>query len=218
MQQQHSELNKLNAVFVCGPWGSGTSLVTKLLLKVGFLGLEPYFMTNDPKTPNSYEAVAFRNLLMRYCDEEFISRKVSKDLIISELIKFQQSLTPLVADKPTEIRARPFVFKHALSALILEELNSVFDCQFIFVKRPLEEIEAGRLRRDWRPYLGAQGAEIINGEIEKFARTHPQNSFFLDYKKLTSTPKETIQALLTFLNVKAAENGIKIISQIVRPA
>jgi len=40
---------------------------------MGAFGLAPYFKTTDPRTPNSYESIAFREIILRYISEANIS-------------------------------------------------------------------------------------------------------------------------------------------------
>ena len=54
---------RLKVILVCGPFGSGTSVVAGLLDRMGAFGLGPYFETDDPKTANSYESVPFRETI-----------------------------------------------------------------------------------------------------------------------------------------------------------
>jgi len=59
----------MRLILVCGPWSSGTTAVGAMLEQLGAHGLPPYFRTNDPRTANSFESEAFRQLIGGMIDE-----------------------------------------------------------------------------------------------------------------------------------------------------
>jgi hypothetical protein len=50
----------IKLILVCGPFGSGTTAVAGVLAGLGLPGIEPYFVSNDEHTPNTFESIAFR--------------------------------------------------------------------------------------------------------------------------------------------------------------
>ena len=170
----------MKILFVCGPWGSGTTAVTNILLRLGCIGLTPYFITNDPKTGNSYESIIFRKLLLSLANERTFSVQKEKDVVLMEFKKFQDFLRNLVLKSEIDFGRKPIVLKHTLSCLFLEEIDKVFDAQFIFVRRSIDEVEAGRRRRKWPSFLGAEGARKAFSEMDRFYvcqdKTYSQSS------------------------------------------
>jgi hypothetical protein len=49
----------MRVLLVSGPWGSGTSITVKLLAAMGAFAPEPHFITNDPRTGDSFESAPF---------------------------------------------------------------------------------------------------------------------------------------------------------------
>ena len=60
----------MKVLLICGPYGSGTSAVAGMLANLGAMGLGPYWQTNDPRTPDSYELLAFKEMLLELISEE----------------------------------------------------------------------------------------------------------------------------------------------------
>jgi ABC-type antimicrobial peptide transport system ATPase subunit len=63
----------MKLVLVCGPFGSGTTAVAGMLAGLGLPGIEPYFVSNDERTPNTFESIAFRETLLRIVSEQTLS-------------------------------------------------------------------------------------------------------------------------------------------------
>ena len=87
----------MKLLLVCGPFGSGTTAVAGLLANMGAVGPCPYHRTNDPRTPNSYELVAFRELVVALVSEETMLLKPE-----SALSELKSALAKLV---PAGVRA-----------------------------------------------------------------------------------------------------------------
>src|SRR5262249_12197083 len=139
---------EMKLLLVCGPWSSGTSLVAGLLARVGATGFGPHFTTNDPHTGNSYELVAFRDLVQTFASEQTLSVRPGID-IKAQLRNFHNRIVNqelgYYDDKPDA----PIFLKYPLSALVIPEICAVFDTRLIYVLRPLADIEVTRRRRGW---------------------------------------------------------------------
>lgn len=97
------------------------------------------------------------------------------------------------------VRARKLGFaalalKHPLQTFILPYLDKVIEPKYIFVTRPLEQIEATRLRRKWHPVYGALGANIIYQTAMKFLISHSRNYLSIPYNSLVND--DTVRATL----------------------
>ena len=188
----------MKIIFVCGPWGSGTSAVTNIILRLGSVGLTPFFTTRDPKTGNSYESIVFRKLLLSLASERTFSVQKEKDVVLAEFKKFQDYLRDLVLKSEIDIGRIPIVLKHTLSCLFLEEIDEVFDAQFIFVRRSIDEIEAGRMRRKWASFFGAEGARKVFSEMDKFLYLPRPNVFTIEYQGILDDPIGKVENLAAF--------------------
>ena len=69
----------MKLILVCGPFGSGTTAVAGVLAGLGLPGIEPYFASNDERTPNTFESIAFRETLLRIVSEQTLSFNPSVD-------------------------------------------------------------------------------------------------------------------------------------------
>lgn len=118
-------------------------------------GPGPYHRTNDPRTPNSYELVAFIELVLALVSEETMLLKpgASVESALSELKSALAKLAPAG-------ESRPIFLKHPAAALIIPQICQVFDTKLIYVLRAMKDIEATRQRRNWA--VGStQAARII---------------------------------------------------------
>jgi tetratricopeptide (TPR) repeat protein len=132
---------RLNVILICGPWGSGTSVVAGLLDRLGAFGLAPYFETKDLKTANSYESMPFREIILRYASQPSLSLiPCAPGALQSDL----QSLQTRIEEQefgPYDLHSpKPIFLKYPLSALLIPQICEVFDTKLIYVIRPLEDI------------------------------------------------------------------------------
>jgi hypothetical protein len=127
----------MKLILVCGPFGSGTTAVAGMLAGHGLPGIEPYFVSNDERTPNTFESIAFRETLLRIVSEQTLSFNPGVDRVAEIKRLYDQIST----------RGHETVFlKHPLAALLISELCNVFDARLVYVLRPFADIEATRLR------------------------------------------------------------------------
>lgn len=200
----------MKVIFVCGPWGSGTSVVAEILLRLGCVGLPPYDdKVLDPKTRNSYESIPFRNVLLDLADERTFSLVKPRESVIGALSRFKTQLMEIALADKASMNEAPIVLKHALSCLIVEELGQVFDSKFVFVRRDLDEIEFGRIRRDWSPPFGAEGARKAYAHLDKFLRSKRWETYTVQYQHLLSNPLKEVKDLAKFSNLKNDKESIE---------
>lgn len=146
----------MQLVLICGPWSSGTTVVAGLLERLGLRGLPPYFVTNDPRTPNSFESMEFRRLVGELVDENTLRMRVDGSLAQQRLLEFRTHL-----ERQAEDGAAPLFLKYPLSALLIPEICRVFAARLVYVLRPMQAIEATRERRRWNLQFGAVGAQVL---------------------------------------------------------
>jgi protein O-GlcNAc transferase len=200
---------RVKLLLVCGPWGSGTTAVAGLLHHLGIAGLEPYFPTRDERTSNSYESVAFRDLILRLADEDTLSVRNGADPLIDlELGKFRDRL--VTGELSAKIKAGdPIFLKHPLSALFLPRIAKMFDARLIYVIRPIAEIETTRLRRDWGPTFGAKGAEIIYAHMFRSVVEQAPPTIMVQYNELVAAPERHARMLSDFAGLRSSESAIR---------
>lgn len=163
----------IHVVCVLGNWSSGTTAVTGYLSRLGADTCPPHCLTNDHRTPDSYESVAFRNACARTFDEITFEKIGSRK-------GFQSWLSDWICERKKNAKSAGFshiVLKHPLSALLVREINEACAPNWIVVTRNFNEIENTRLRRRWYPSYGAAGAKKIYGS--GFSRLIAEgNSFY----------------------------------------
>jgi Glycosyl transferase family 41 len=194
----------IKLLLVSGPWGSGTTAVAGLLHRLGAVGIEPYFQTSDERTPNSYESRAFRALLLALSNEETVTANERADLRIApELETFRDQLALDTG------AGRPIFLKHALSALFLPAICSVFDTRLIYVVRPFADIETTRMRRAWPAQFGAKGAEIIYSHMFRTFVDHAFPTTIIRYAELLGAPLQQARHLSEFVGLDNSQRAIE---------
>ena len=158
--------DRLRLILVSGPWSGGTSAVAGMLARLGARGLGPYKGTSDPRTPNSYESLAFARAIDAGVEvaEASVHRADTAETS-RRLIELKEDMAWGTFTMPEEDKAAPFFAKYPASALLLDEIAAVFELQIVAVRRPLEEIQKTCVRRGWPALFGAAGAQIINAAL-----------------------------------------------------
>jgi hypothetical protein len=200
----------MRVVLVCGPWGSGTSAVAGLLDRLGAVGFGPYFHTNDPRTPNAYELLPFRQLVLRFAAEQTASlQESSEDEIMAALLAFRERIEKQELGRYDPAGGPPIFLKHPLAVLLLPQLARVFETKLVSVMRSVEEIEATRLRRRWPAHFGQQGAEIVYRHLESVAQAPPCAQMRVKYDELLRSPAYVARRLVQFAGLAAQRNDIE---------
>jgi hypothetical protein len=192
---------KMKLVLVCGAWGGGTSAVAGLMANLGAQGFGPYHRTNEPRTPVSFEFIPFRNTILQVASEETLALKpdaaMTARIGLNRLHRniVQQKYGTHDPDGPI-----PILFKYPLSALLMPEICEVFDTRLIYVRRPLEDIERSRARRQWPVEYGREGAKVIYRAMDDFEQLQSHPIFtvhYADFWPLRRRMLATLRALPT---------------------
>ncbi|HSH89383.1 MAG TPA: hypothetical protein VK996_05330 [Ramlibacter sp.] len=191
--------DKVPLVLVCGPWSSGTSAVAGLLAKAGLQAPGPYVAVNDPKTPATYEMKAFQQVLRGLASEETLKRTASSADIVRALQQFRDTA---LRDAPG-----PIMLKHALTAVMLPELAQVFDVRVVAVVRPLDAIESTRVRRRWKPSMGAAGAKVVYKQVFEYIANSETPFTVVRYSELLSNPEAALDGLARFCGLAMSDKN-----------
>ncbi len=188
-------------VLICGPWSSGTSAMAGFLAKAGVFAPGPYLKVNDPRTPDTFEMIAFRSVLMQLASEETLKRTASPEQILIALRAFRDG--PLAAAKQAAgcPEIQPVILKHGLSILLLPELCQVFDVRIVCVLRPSADIEATRQRRRWAPVYGVLGARVLYSMLFDFIVNSDTPFCMIRYKQLLQNPALIYNGLAQFIGI-----------------
>jgi hypothetical protein len=173
----------MQLVLVCGPWSSGTTVVAGMLERLGLRGLPPYFVTSDPRTPNSYESTEFRRLIGELVDESTLQTRVEGSLAQQRLLEFRGRLEQQAGDA-----SAPLFLKYPPAALLIPGICRVFATRLVYVLRPMQAIEATRERRSWQPHLGAAGAQVLYSAMFQVLVDHEFPTHVVRYAELLRDP------------------------------
>jgi hypothetical protein len=199
----------VNLILVCGPWSSGTTAVSGMLEQLGARGLPPYFLTNDPRTPNSFESEAFRQVIGELVDENTLSMRVDWSLAL--IGDFRARLERELAGSAT-----PLFLKYPLSAMLLPEICQVFSTRLVYVLRPMPEIEATRQRRGWPAQYGAAGARVLYPRMFETLIDLQFPTLIVRYSELLAEPARHAATLAGFCGLPADDGQLAAAAAVVR--
>ena len=207
-----SPIKKPRLVLICGPWSSGTSAVAGMFDAAGLNGLPPYFRTNDERTKNSFESIAFRKVIDLLASETDLSLKLRFEDRCKKLVEYAQELLSKYpdADKKTIL-----FLKYPLSALTIRELSRAFNLRLIYVLRPMRDIESTRVRREWPEMYGAKGATIIFSRMFDAMINMNIPTFVIKYNQLVSAPERFTKGMFQFVGIELSEEQLAKASKFV---
>jgi hypothetical protein len=183
----------MKVLLICGPWSSGTSAVAGLMARLGAQGFGPYFPTNDPRTPSSYEFMAFRATILNYASEDTITLKPgATEAALAGLLRLRQRIEQQEFGSYDAGGAAPIFFKYPLSALLIPQICTVFDTTLVYVMRSVEDIERTRLRRNWPAHFGGSGAELLYRHMASFEQLQSRPIHRINFADLLARPAEHV--------------------------
>ena len=200
----------MDFVFVCGPWGSGTSAVAGVLLHLGCIGIEPFWRIDDHKTPNTYESRIFRELMLRVSSEPDLRLKEGMESSVnSELVNLRDQIGKAILGNTPDKIIPPIMLKHAMSATMIDQIHQTFSAKFVFVHRDLADIENTRARRNWPPFAGAEGAEKIYSMLSSARKLPGIQIADVDYNDLISNPADVTGRLASFCGLDSSNGNVQ---------
>jgi hypothetical protein len=201
----------MQLILVCGPWSSGTTVVAGLLERLGLRGLPPYFVTSDPRTPDSFESMDFRRLIGELIDESTLRMRVDWSVAQQRLLEFRERLEQQADDGAT-----PLFLKYPPSALLIPEICQAFATRLVYVLRPMKAIEATRERRNWQAQFGAAGAQVLYPAMFQALVDHEFPTHLVRYTELLRDPVAHTGQLARFCGLPADADVIARAAALVR--
>lgn len=199
---------KMKLVLVCGPFGSGTTAVAGLLARLGATGFGPYHHTRDEHTHNTYELIAFKELLQRLASEETLSLVPGID-VKAALDGFRARIAAQEFGPYDAASARPIFLKHTLAALVIPQICEVFETRLIYLIRPLRDIEATHRRRQWSGPFGAKAAQVIYSRMFSVLINEAFPTMLVRYSDLATTPLEHARRLADFAGLACSADVLQ---------
>jgi len=193
----------MRLLLVCGPYGSGTSAVAGMLANMGAIGVGPYQGTNDPRTPNAFESIAFRATVLGLVSETTMLLKPGAAIEAALL-----QLKSQIAERLPEGEMRPIFLKHPAAAPIIPHICELFDTKLIYVLRATKDIEATRQRRNW-PNEGESITRIIYSHMFDHLVNGRTPTTLVRYRSLIESPARHAKELAAFAGLQCDENALQ---------
>ncbi len=204
---------KRPVILVLSSWSSGSSSIAGYLSNCGAFPCPPFYKTNDPLTPISYESQGLRKLLIEHFDEHTLKRKFPGVEFVSQYKSFLESA--MVKFKETEDER--ILLKHPLLIFFLEEIRKLHPIKVVVVTRSLELIEQSMLRRkwEWNPMYGKKGAQIIYNHIYDELHATSTSYFSIAYEEFLKD-ENTRLALIDYCELDPTAQQIQNANQFLR--
>jgi len=203
-------------ILVCGPWSSGTSAVAGVLAGLGLEGLKPYLRTSDEKTRNSFESLAFRDLVLSLADEDSVASTAKSVASVARLRDFRSAILEGEFGPQLLDANKPIFLKYPLSAALIPAICTVFRTRLVYVLRPLKDIEATRTRRIWPASQGAAGAQRVYAYMFGALVEQRTPTLMVRYPELLEQPVEIAGQLARFAGLDAKRELIEKAAAFVR--
>jgi len=190
----------MKLVLICGPWGSGTSAVAGAVVRIGCHAPGPFFQSNDPRTPNTYECIPFIETVRKVVSCTTFEISVSsREAIVEELGTFRDNYLRAACRHRGVSEDGPILLKYPLSAVIIGEITRAFDTRLIIVLRPLDRIEDSRKRRNWPPILGEAGAKLVYTHIFNHIVMRDTPAMVVNYGQMLKHPQYCLEEMERFI-------------------
>jgi Sulfotransferase family len=206
----------MKVIFIAGSWGSGTTMVIGALDRLGVPTFGPHFESDDPRTPNTYELMPFRELILDHVDE---SSMMPKNQFSSDA-DFSRQLTAALSLFGRQLERGDFgpwpdgnpkvvALKTPLASVCLPEITQVFDTDIILVHRPLNEIEASRLRREWAEYFGAAGATKVYTKMFSDLFERKLSALMISHGDFVKDTRDALKKIINYCDLHFLEHNIE---------
>jgi hypothetical protein len=96
--------------------------------------------------------------------------------------------------------------KQPMAALLLQQIQKVFNPQIIYVTRSLEQIERSSIRRQWDVLMGAQGARLLFHFMMGAVVDHGVQPVWIHYSQLEKNPAEVVDTLASIMGIPVADS------------
>ena len=179
---------------------------------LGLVLPRPTLRTNDPRTKDSHESIVFRDVLLRYVDEQKLKRRnFDSDSLVNEL-QAAARISMASVDAPNPI----LLLKLPIAALLIAELAAAFDLHVIVIQRSMVEIERSRIRRGWSQSFGRSGAERLYRELHTSLSLAQLSYMTIDYSRLVQDPISVIERLVSYYDLASLRHNIRRAAACVR--
>lgn len=204
-------MKRFNSIIIIATWSSGSTALTGFLHQCGAYTCPPHQKTNDERTPIAYEPLLYADALRKLFDEFTLKKKGDFEIFRSFFEDFYIKEVAMAEKLGFEAIA----LKHPLQTFILPYLNKFLNPKYVFVTRPIEQIEATRVRRKWHPVYGAQGAKQIYSTATNFLISNSCPYLSVPYNSLIDDVA-TRKTLLDFCNLSPTDEMLNNAAEFLR--
>lgn len=187
-------------IVVLGSFGSGTTGVTQALSILGCHTCPPHVKTNDPRTPNAFEPISLRNIIMSEFDE------VSMQFTRMDRTSMPSILKAWLVNEKARTNW-PVAIKLPHLCFYIPEIVAMWNPVFILIERSLEDIENSRLRRNWPTHLGAAGARVAYKTAQHALKILEQEALNITYTELTKDSERTIDHIIAWTGLAPTDDA-----------
>ena len=201
----------MKCLIILSSWGTGSTAVTGYLDKLGAYSCPPHFLTNDVKTPNSYEPLELRNMINEYINE--LDFKLKKDPKL-----FEEAFSDWMKIQTSQASERGFthlVLKHPLLIFFLPTIYRYCDACSVYITRNVEKVEETRRRRHWPENFGKVSALKVHKILYDLSLKINKPVLQLPFESFTSNIESRLE-LIRYAGLRPskeqtteAENWIK---------
>ena len=190
-------MKNVEPIIIIATWSSGSTALTGFLHHCGAYTCPPHQHTNDERTPHAFEPLPYAKAL-RHLINEFTLKQQGD---FHQFHSFFKNYIDSELQKSKELGFETIALKHPLQTFILPYLKRHLNPKFVFVTRPIDQIEATRVRRRWHPIYGALGAKQIYSVATDFLINNSCPYLSVPYTSLLNDIQMR-QALLDFCNLE----------------
>jgi hypothetical protein len=197
-------------ILVVGAPGSGTTALMGVLDALGVPVPGPFDRNDDPRTPCTYESIAFTRALRRGIHEDSVEPLPDyPGLMLGEMrdLMIELERGRLVHWKPGEPQRA--AFKRPMAGVCLRELIPIFNPTVLFIHRPSKDVETTRLRRHWPSALGAERPpSILAGTLEALIDSG-WPFLGVSYQELVRDPPRAIRRVIAHAELGDLEKNLE---------
>jgi hypothetical protein len=151
---------KVPLLLACGPSGSGTGKLVRVLAAAGLQVPGPLRTSpaGDSTMPLPVlQTQALHDALSSMMSPDGLHRRADTQQALEALGAFRQRLAAALQRRTDPLKT-PLLVHHPLAAWFLAEFSALFDLRLVVVLRPLAQIEATRVQAKWPAPFGQAGA------------------------------------------------------------
>lgn len=197
-------MTEIQPIIIVASYGTGSSALTGFLDYCGAHTCPPHQGSRDKRTPTTFEPLAYADALRKLFYEPTLTQQGT----VEEFETFFRVFWQEELQRALDNGCNHIVLKHPLQILILDYLQNYINPKYLFLTRPMQEIERSRLRRRWHPIYGASGAVKLQKIASEFMIKNSCPYLSVPYRSLL-TDRAFRQTILDYCGLKPTVDMLK---------